>query len=93
MEDNHTTKEIHAQIMAAYQLLPENVIESDDGFRKDDFLEYISSGNLLMAMEELDGVILDNPSPSKIFWTHLINAAEMMGHNHRYRYESIRGAT
>ncbi|MCG7495619.1 hypothetical protein MHO82_01930 [Vibrio sp. Of7-15] len=51
--------------MAAYELLPETTIESDNGYRKNDFFDYIAANELLLAMEELDGVIEDNPIPSK----------------------------
>lgn len=86
-------KSIEQELMAAYQLLPEDVVESDNGYREDDFLSYIEANELLLAMEELDGVIEDNQSPGKEFWTHLINAAKLMNHNHAIRYESIRSAT
>lgn len=58
-------QKIEAELMAAYELLPETTIESDNGYRKNDFFDYIAANELLLAMEELDGVIEDNPIPSK----------------------------
>ncbi|ESP91518.1 hypothetical protein [Pseudoalteromonas luteoviolacea] len=79
-----------AEIMAAYALLPEDVIESGNGYCEKGFLTYISHNELLLAMEELGGVIVDNGLQSKQFWTHLINAAKLMNHRHVDRYSSIR---
>ncbi|WP_219079148.1 hypothetical protein [Vibrio parahaemolyticus] len=83
-------QKIEAELMAAYALLPETTIESDNGYRKIEFLITLPQMKLLLAMEELDGVIEDNPIPSKQFWNHLIQAANMMGHSHADRYKSIR---
>jgi len=83
---------IEADLMAAFELLPSNTIESDNGYRKEDFLGYINANELLLAMEELDGVIEDNPSPSKEFWNHLISASKLMDNNHLVKYESISNA-
>ncbi|EIU7005203.1 hypothetical protein L5163_004595 [Vibrio parahaemolyticus] len=85
-------QKIEAELMAAYALLPKTTIESDNGYRKIDFFDYIAANELLLAMEELDGVIEDNPSPSKQFWNHLIQAANLMGHSHADRYKSIQSA-
>lgn len=84
---------IEKELMAAYELLPRSVVESDEGYRKEDFLSYIKANELLLAMEELDGVIEDNQSPSKEFWEHLIKAAKIMGHSHVTRYEFICSST
>lgn len=84
---------IEKELMAAYKLLPRVVVESDEGYRKEDFLSYIKAKELLLAMEELDGVIEDNKSPCEKFWDHLIEAAKIMEHPHVTRYESIRSAT
>ena len=70
---------IKAELQMAYQLLPTNVKQSDFGYRKCDFLEYIQNNELRLAMEELDGVIEDNQPPSSEFWQHLVNAAQLMG--------------
>ena len=93
MSLQQTWAAIERELMAAYRLLPEDVIESGNGYREKDFLSYIDANELLLAMEELDGVIEDNPSPGKEFWSHLINAAKLMNHNHAIKYESIRSAT
>ncbi|EGQ7920134.1 TPA: hypothetical protein NKZ51_003909 [Vibrio parahaemolyticus] len=85
-------QKVEAELMAAYALLPETTIESDNGYRKVDFFAYIAANELLLAMEELDGVTEDNPIPSKQFWNHLIQAANMMGHGHAERYKSIQSA-
>ena len=84
---------IKADLIAAFELLPSNTIESDNGYRKEDFLDYIDANELLLAMEELDGVIEDNSSPSKEFWLHLISASKLMGNKHLTKYESILNAT
>jgi len=86
-------KLIEAELVSAFELLPEATIESGDGYCKDDFLDYINANELLLAMEELDGVIEDNPSPSKEFWLHLINASKLMEKKHLEKYESILNAT
>jgi hypothetical protein len=83
-------KSIESELMCAYALLPQGIIESGDGYCEEDFLTYISHNELLMAMEELDGVIVDNPPPKKQFWTHLIQADNIMKHGHSDRYKSIR---
>jgi hypothetical protein len=90
MSQQDSWAKIEKELMAAHRLLPENVIESDNGYRAEDFLAYIAANELLLAMEELDGVIEDNPNPGKEFWTHLINAAKLMKHNHAIKYASIR---
>lgn len=84
---------IEVELMAAFELLPSNTVESDNGYRKDDFLDYINANELLLAMEELDGVIEDNPSPAKEFWHHLISASKLMDNIHLIKYESILNAT
>ena len=84
---------IEAELKAAYDLLPEDVTESDIGFRKSDFFYFMEATELLLAMEELDGVIEDNPSPGEQFWLHLLNAANLMGHLHANRYKSILAST
>ena len=84
---------IEAELMAAFELLPSNAVESDNGYKQDDFLDYINANELLLAMEVLGGVIEDNPSPSKEFWLHLINASKLMGDKHLIKYESILNAT
>lgn len=83
-------RRIEAELMAAYTLMPKGVVESADGYCEEDFLTYINHNELLLAMEELDGVIVDNSPPPKQFWTHLIKAAKIMGHAHADRYRSIR---
>ena len=84
---------IEKELMAAYHMLPNDIIESDNGYRKEIFKSYIKANELLFAMEELDGVIEDNKSPGCECWTHLINAAKLMKHLHIHRYESIRSST
>jgi hypothetical protein len=84
---------IRAELLAAKALLPEDIIESDNGYREADFNAHLEANELLLAMEELDGIIEDNPSPSREFWSHLISAAKLMGHPHADRYESIQAAT
>ena len=84
---------ISKELRAAFALLPTSVVESDNGFRKSDFLSFIEANELLLAMEELDGVIEDNPNPGAEFWEHLLNAANLMGHLHANRYKSILSST
>ncbi|MCG7499391.1 hypothetical protein MHO82_21220 [Vibrio sp. Of7-15] len=92
MDKYEKWKLIEVELMAAYALLPKGIIESGDGYCEEDFLTYIEHNELLMAMEELDSVIVDNGIPPKQFWTHLIRAANIMGHGHAERYKSIRSA-
>ena len=93
MELTERWRLIKAELMAAFELLPSNTIESDNEYRKEDFLDYINANELLLAMEELDGVIEDNPSPSKKFWMHLISASKLMSDKHLTKYVSILNAT
>lgn len=86
-------EKIEVELRAAYGLLPENVVESDNGYRESDFLAFIEANELLLAMEELDGVIEDNPNPGSEFWEHLLAAADLMGHLHANRYQSILAST
>lgn len=86
-------EKIEVELRAAYSLLPENVVESDNGYRESDFLAFIEANELLLAMEELDGVIEDNPNPGSKFWEHLLKAANLMGHLHANRYKSILAST
>ena len=92
MAPDEKKEKIETELMQAYQLLPRDLVESDNGYREACFLSYIKANELLLAMEELDGVVEDNVSPCKIFWTHLINAANLMQHSHVVRYKSIRAA-
>lgn len=84
---------IEKELRAAFSLLPEGVVESDNGYRKSDFLSFLEANELLLAMEELDGVIEDNPNPGREFWGHLLKAANLMGHLHANRYKSILAST
>ena len=79
MDKYQKWKEIEEQLLRAFAVLPEDTKESDFGYRKRDFLEYLNHNELRLAMEELDGVIEDNPPPEKEFWQYLYNAAEIMG--------------
>ncbi len=67
MEMKDKWRDVEEELMAAYALLSDDVVESDHGYRNDDFVSYINSNQFLLAMEELDGVIEDNPSPGKEF--------------------------
>lgn len=83
---------IKAALIAAFEQLPDTVVESDNGYCKAVFLDYFNSNQLLLAMEELDGVIEDNSSPSKAFWQHLSKAAGLMNNRHLVKYQSILSA-
>lgn len=87
------SRRIEMELRAAFSLLPVNVVESDDGYRKSDFISFLEAKELLLAMEELDGVIEDNPNPGRDFWEHLLKAANLMGHLHANRYRSILAST
>lgn len=93
MEPREKLRSIEAELLAAHALLPKDTKESDNGYRKSVFTSYIQANELLLAMEELDGVIEDNPNPSREFWSHLITAARLMDHSHATKYESIQAAT
>ena len=92
MDKSETWKLIESELMAAYELLTQDIKESADGYCEETFLEYIEHNELFLVMEELDGVHVDNPLPPKQFWTHLINADKLMGSRHSQTYESIRDA-
>jgi len=84
---------IEEQLIKAFNLLPSDITESDFGYRKEDFLEYIRHNEFRLAMEELDGVVEDNPAPRKEFWQHLINAAEIMGNSRVQKYRTFLDVT
>lgn len=68
-------KKIEIELKVAFSLLPENIVESDNGYRESDFVAFLEANELLLAMEELDGVLEDNPTPGREFWEHLLKAA------------------
>ena len=80
---------IESELKAARALLPVGLVESAEGYCEEDFLEYLNNKEYLLAMEELDGVIEDNASPSKQFWVHLIKADSLMDNRHSERYKFI----
>ena len=86
-------KLIENELRQAHQLLRKDIKQSDFGYREEDFLEYLSHNELRLAMEELDGVIVDNPSPSKKFWQHLVNAANLMNSEKEPTYRQFIDAT
>ena len=93
-KENEKIAKIKRVLLAAHDLIPEQVKESDYGFNRDAFWGLFQLGEYLLAMEELDGVIDDNPSPGQEFWDHLITAAETMGHvTSKMRYEYIKSHT
>ena len=80
---------ISQKLMSAYALLAKDIIESDFGYRKKDFLKYIQVNELSLAMEELEGVKVDNNSPCSKFWSHLIMVAKLMNKKaHISKYEA-----
>lgn len=87
-------KQISDELLAAYNLLPIGVIESDFGYSKEDFLQYLSVNELRLAMEELDGVMENNTNPGVVFWEHMINAASLMNRvEHITKYEQYKLVT
>ena len=70
---------ITKMLEAAHRLIPKNVVESDYGYSREVFEEYLNVNELQLAFDELTGVIEDNPSPSVSFWLHLIEAARALG--------------
>lgn len=74
----------------AHNMLGSNISQTDYGYSKSDFESYIAANELQLAMDELSGVIEDNPSPGPQFWSLLISAAEAMNLGpEKDRYESI----
>ncbi len=71
---------IEAELWAAYKLIPITTLQTPDGYDEKYFLECMEKHHYLFAMEELDGVIVENRSPGKQFWLHLIEAAKLMKH-------------
>jgi hypothetical protein len=80
---------IEKELRSAWSLLPVGLVESAEGYCEADFLQYLNNNEYLLAMEELDGVIEDNTSPSRQFWVHLISADELMDNRHPERYKAI----
>lgn len=94
MDLNQKWKLISDELIAAHKLLPSDVNESDFGYSEEDFLQYLAVNELRLAMEELDGVMENNPSPGSVFWEHLIKAANLMNKpEHVEKYENIKFAT
>ncbi len=94
MSTTEKWKLISEELLAAYKLLPSDIKESNFGYTKDDFLQYLSVNELRLAMEELDGVMENNTSPGVLFWEHMINAANLMNRpEHAIKYERIKVAT
>ena len=84
---------IEIELWAAHKLIPSGIVQTPDGYDEAYFLECMGKGQFLFAMEELDGVIVENKSPGKEFWIHLIKAAKLMNHGHIERYRSILQST
>jgi len=85
---------ISEELLSAYKLLPIAIKESDFGYRKEDFIQYLSVNELRLAMEELDGVMEDNPNPGVSFWDHMIKAASLMNRpEHVNKYQQFKIAT
>jgi ribosomal protein S18 acetylase RimI-like enzyme len=87
-------KLISDELLAAFNLLPSRVNESDFGYSKEDFLQYLSVNELRLAMEELDGVMENNTSPGQLFWEHMNKAASLMNKpKHIEKYEKFKTTT
>ena len=94
MSFTNTWKQISDELLAAYNLLPSTIQESDFGYSKGDFLQYLSVNELRLAMEELDGVMENNTNPGTLFWEHMIKAASLMNRiEHVEKYKQFRIAT
>ena len=84
-------KLISDELLAAYNILPSTILESDFGYSKEDFLQYLSINELRLAMEELDGVMVNNITPGELFWDHMIKAATLMDRSeHIVKYEQFK---
>jgi hypothetical protein len=84
---------IENELRQAYKLLPTNLKQSDFGYKEEDFLEYLDHNELRLAMEELDGIVEDNPPPCEEFWQHLASAAHLMGSKKEQIYSEYLSAT
>ena len=84
-----TWNKIEQELLAAYNELPEEVVESDEGYRESDFKSYLNAGEWGLALEELEGVIEDNPIPGKKYWKHMMEAAILMKLNSANEYEKF----
>ncbi|MBH0059226.1 hypothetical protein I6F65_19990 [Pseudoalteromonas sp. SWXJZ94C] len=94
MSTIHNWALISVELLAAYTLLPSSIIESDFGYCEEDFLEYLSVNELRLAMEELDGVMVNNISPGVKFWKHMLKAASLMKCTEHYKkYERYKVTT
>ncbi len=80
--------------MAAHNMIPANAKETDYGFNRNSFHSHLKLNELLLAMEELDGVIEDNQNLGVKFWDHLITASKLLGHEpSTRRYVHIKSLT
>ncbi len=86
-------KKIQEELLSAQKLLPKNVVESDFGYRESDFRMFIDANELGLAIDELDGVMEDNPNPGREFWTHMIIAAKLMDLEKETAYEKYKPAS
>ena len=87
-------KEFKKTLMSAYALIKKPIYESDPGFTQDHFDSYMQTNEYLLAMEELDSIIDENPDPGIEFWEYLIAAAQMLGHEPSLkRYVHIKSLT
>ena len=82
------------ELMSAYAQINQPIFESDPGFIQKHFDSYLQSNEYLLAMEELDSIIDENPDPGIEFWNHMIAAAKILGHTPSLkRYEHIKSLT
>jgi hypothetical protein len=60
-------------------MIPPNAIQSDLGYSEAALDLYIKEKNYHLALDELTGVIDENPSPGRGYWKHLIDATQKIG--------------
>lgn len=84
---------IEKELWAAHKLIPSDVIQTPEGYDEEYFFECMEKHQYLAAMEELDDVIVENRSPGKEFWLHLVEVAKLLNHGHIERYRSILRST
>lgn len=72
LEESWTRTRSH--LGQALALLPANLVESVEGGRLDQYLEWIEHNELGLALDELEGLGEINPV-SRQFWAFLLSAA------------------
>ncbi len=77
---------IEKHLNNAFNLLPPNPIDNQEGGRVQNFHEFLNANELELALDELEGLSEVNKVPNE-FWNDLFEAASLMKlEEHKKRY-------